>query len=141
MLIKIAVGFLAGFLGLFSACTIVLLQAGVGTVYVKNEDVTLWLPVPMALAELGLWVIPGKELQEVRENLLPVRDLVLASFTELQNCPDAAFVEVKTSEESVLVLKEGNDLIVGAYPPKPERMRARFALRVTSFGLPDLLSA
>jgi len=112
MLIKIAVGCLAAFLGIFSACTVVVLQAGVGSVYVKNEEVTLWLPVPMAAVDLGLWFIPAKELEDVQENLLPVRDVILAGFHELQNIPDATLVEVETPDESVLVLKEGNDLVV-----------------------------
>jgi len=112
MLVKIAVGFLAAFLGLFSACTVVLLQTGVGSVYVDNEDVSLWLPLPMALAEIGLWCIPKEERRQVREELAPVKDLVLAGVQELQNCPDATLVEVKTPDESVSVLKEGNDLVI-----------------------------
>jgi hypothetical protein len=112
MLIKIAIGFLAAFLGLFSACTAVILQAGVGSVYVSNDDVTLWLPVPMAAVDIGLWFIPEKELEDVQESMLPVKDLMLAGFHELQDIPDTTLVEVKTPDESVLVLKEGNDLVV-----------------------------
>ena len=83
MLIKIAIGFLATFLGLFSACTVVLLQAGVGSVYVDNEDVTFWLPVPMAAVDLGLLFLPKEELQDVRENLVPVKDLARISHKRL----------------------------------------------------------
>ena len=128
MLIKIGIGFLAAFLGLFSACTIVLLQAGVGSVYVDNEDVSLWLPLPMAIVDLGLWVLPKKDLQDVRENLVPVKDLVLAGFHELQNSPDATFVEVKTPDESVLVLKQGNDLVVDVDSRTEGKVRVKLPL-------------
>jgi len=128
MLIKIAIGFLAAFLGLFSACTIVLLQAGVGSVYVDNKDVSLWLPVPMAIVDLGLWVIPKKDLQDVRENLVPVKDLVSAGFHELQNSPDATFVEVKTPDESVLVLKQGSDLVVDVDSRTEGKVRVKLPL-------------
>jgi len=112
MLIKIAVGFLAAFLALFSACTLVLFQAGIGSVYVDNEDVTLWLPLPTAFADLGLWAVPEREIQDVRDQLAPVKDLVLAAFQELHNAPDVILVEVKTLDETVLVQKEGNDVVI-----------------------------
>jgi hypothetical protein len=112
MLVKIAVGFLAAFLGVFSACTIGVLQAGIGTVYIKNEDLTLWLPIPMAAADVGLWFIPEKDLMDIRTELAPVKALVLTGFHLLQDLPDSTLVEVKTIDESVFVVKEGNDLIV-----------------------------
>lgn len=112
MIVKIAVGFLATILGLFSACTVVVLNAGVGSVSLKNEEITLWLPLPMVLAEAGVWFLPSEDLEDVRRELAPVKELVLAGMAELQGCPDAILVEVKTSEETVLIQKEGNDLIV-----------------------------
>jgi hypothetical protein len=112
MLIKIAVAFLAAFLGLFSACTLVLFQAGIGSVYIDNKDLTLWLPLPMAFADLGLWALPEREIQDVRDQLAPVKDLALTTLQALQNSPDAILVEVKTFDESVLVQKEGNDVVI-----------------------------
>ena len=103
MLVKIAIGFLATILGLFSACTVVVLNAGVGSVSVKNEEITLWLPLPMVLAEA---------VEDVRRELAPVKGLVLAGVAELLECPDVTLVEVSTPEERVLIQKEGNDLIV-----------------------------
>ena len=112
MIVKIAIGFLAAILGLFSACTVVVLNAGVGSVSVKNEEISLWLPLPMVLAEAGVWFIPAEELEDVRRDLAPVKGLVLAGVAELEECPDVTLVEVNTPEEKVLILKEGNDLVV-----------------------------
>jgi hypothetical protein len=112
MIVKIAVGCLATILGLFSACTVAVLNAGVGSVSVKNEEISLWLPLPMALAEVGVWFVPTEDLANVRGKLAPVKGLVFAGMAELQGSPDVILVEVDTPEETVLIQKEGSDLIV-----------------------------
>lgn len=112
MLVKIAVGFLVAFLSLFTVCTLAVLQGGVGSVYVNNEDVTLWLPVPMIAADLGLWFVPDEELEKIRLEMEPVKEFVLAGFNQLESIPDSTLVQVNTTDESVLVMKRGSDLVI-----------------------------
>ena len=117
MIIKLGVGVLAGILGLVSAGVIALFQGGIATVYVKTSDLTLFVPVPMAAAELALQFAPEEELRQISEDLAPHKDLVLAALHELAECPDAVLVEVRNRDENVLVEKKGTDLIVDVDSP------------------------
>jgi hypothetical protein len=112
MLIKIIAGFAVGVLLLFSACTIAVLNAGVGSVHINSDEVTLWLPVPVLAADLALYLTPADVIMDIRENLYPWKDLILSSVSELAECPDATFVEIDANNERILVKKDGTDLIV-----------------------------
>lgn len=112
MLIKIISGFAVGVLLLFSACTIAVLNAGVGSVYINDDEVTLWLPVPVLAADLALYLTPADVIRDIREDLHPWKDLILSSVHELDEWPDATFVEIDTRNERILVKKNGTDLIV-----------------------------
>jgi hypothetical protein len=112
MLIKIGVGLLAVILGLASAGVLALLQGGIATVYVETSELTLFLPVPLAAADIALQFLPEEELQKIREDITPHKELVLAAIQELVECPDSVLVEVQSRDEYVLVEKEGSDLIV-----------------------------
>ncbi len=129
MIIKLGVGLLAGVLGLVSAGVIALFQGGIATVYVQTSDLTLFIPVPMAAAELALHFAPEEEMQQVREDLAPHKELVLAALQELANCPDAVLVEVRSQDENVLVEKQGSDLIVDVDSPGEAQVHVVVPLR------------
>lgn len=112
MIIKIGVGILASVLGLAAAGIIALFQGGIATVYVQTSELTLFVPVPMAAAQLALRFAPEEELRKISEDLAPHKDLVLAALKELSACPDALLVEVRSSDENVLVEKKGSDIVV-----------------------------
>lgn len=112
MLIKIISGFAVGVLLLFSACTIAVLNAGVGSIHINSDKVALWLPVPVLAADLALYLTPADVISDIRENLHPWKDLILSSVHELAECPDATLVEIDTNNERILVKKDGADLIV-----------------------------
>lgn len=118
MIIKLGVGVLAAVLGLVSAGVIALFQGGMATVYVETSELTLFLPVPMAAAELALKLVPEEDLRQISRELAPHKELVLAALHELSNCPDAVLVEVRSPDERVLVEKKGNDLIVDVDDPR-----------------------
>jgi len=129
MILKLGVGVLAGVLGLVSAGVIALFQGGIATVYVQTSDLTLFIPVPMAAAELALQFAPEEEMQQVRQELAPHKELILAAFKELRNCPDAVFVEVRSQDENVLVAKKGSDLIVDVDSPDEAQVHVVVPLR------------
>ena len=112
MLIKIIAGFAVGVLLLFSACTIAVLNAGVGSIHINSDDVTMRLPVPVLAADLALYLTPADVVRGIREDLSPWKDLILSSVHELAECPDATFVEIDTNNERILIKKNGTDLIV-----------------------------
>lgn len=112
MITKLLVIVSAAFLGMFSACGLLLLQGGVATVYVQEDDFWLFVPVPINAVEMALSFVPPQELNEMRHELEKVKDLVPAVLDELANCPDAVFVEVESDSEKVVVEKSDGTLIV-----------------------------
>jgi hypothetical protein len=132
MLLKVGAGLLAGFLGLTTAGSLVLFQGGVATVYVKKDDLRLWLPVPVAAAEIALRFLPESERRNLRRELEPVRPVTEAVLRELEGCPDVVFVEVRTPDEDVRVAKEGGDLVVNVESRRGDTVRVKVPFRSLS---------
>ncbi len=129
MLLKILVGFSAAVAGVLAAGLLAVAQGGLATVWIQNEDVTLFLPVPMVLADVALEFAPAEELAQARRELAPYRDLVQAALRELAECPDAVLVDVLSGDESVLVSKEGGSLLVEIHSPPDGDVEIRVPLR------------
>lgn len=89
--------------------------AATGTITVKvhepSEDLDLFIPVPALLVDLALfaapYVIPAEELAEVRREIDPYREAIRSVADELEDCPDAVLVEVKSDREQVRISKKG----------------------------------
>jgi hypothetical protein len=89
-------------------------HSGVMTVSVEDrsqDGVSLSLPVPAALIELGastlpLWM-PEEEWAHLRREVGPVASSLLAAAAALEACPDAVLVEVRTDQERVRIAKDG----------------------------------
>jgi len=72
----------------------------------------LSFPVPMALVQAGLSFVPDDELEEVCAELEPWLPVIEVAISELHRIPDGPLVEVESRDETVRIVKEGNDLIV-----------------------------
>ncbi|UCF39149.1 MAG: hypothetical protein JSU96_10045 [Acidobacteriota bacterium] len=123
MILKLGATLLAVIMGMLSAGTVALLQGGVATVYVENEEVDLWIPVPMAAVELAVRFVPEKELAGARRDIEPYKELITLALNELISCPDVVLVEVEAPGESVLVKKEGGNLIVDVQGTETVRVK------------------
>jgi len=129
MLTKILVGFLAAFVGLFSACGIVLLQGGIATVYVQDDDFWIYIPVPVTAVEVALNFVPTEELEEARHELEKVKYVIPAVMDVLSECPDAVFVDVESGDDKVLVEKKGGNLVVRVSSSDDTNVRVKIPLR------------
>lgn len=74
----------------------------------------LYIPVPAALIDLGLDVVPvlaGEDVfAEVRNDLGDMRPAVAAALTELEDAPDAVLLDIQDAHESVRIVKQGRSL-------------------------------
>lgn len=129
MFLKIGVSILAIIVGVVSAGLIALFQAGIATVYVENEDVSLFLPVPVALANISLAFVPEKELKDIRRELEPFKKTIKAALLELRNTPNATLLEVRASDENVIVRTEDGELVVRVDTGNGDKVRVRLPLR------------
>ena len=129
MLTKILVGFIAAFIGLFTACGIALLQGGIATVYVQNEDFRFYIPIPVTAVELALSFVPAEELKDARHELKQVKDIIPAVIDALAECPDTILVEVESGSDKVLVEKIGNTLVVKVNSSDNTKVRVKIPLR------------
>ncbi|RPJ86541.1 MAG: hypothetical protein EHM18_05700 [Acidobacteria bacterium] len=116
MLAKIATSLLLFIgAGIFMLAT-VLYQTGI--VYVEVEEKRpdghhLYIPVPVILAHVAVACVPDEELKDVRAEMAPRKELIVAACDAISDCPDGAFVEYKNGdEEHVTVTKRGNYLLV-----------------------------
>lgn len=115
MLLKIGAGFLAVSVGLTLPAAVAVHQHGIAMVRVQEKSadgVNLTIPVPMALVNFALNFVPPAELQEVRREIAPHRELLKAVLKGLAACPDATFVDVRDHDETVRVSKHGGYLEV-----------------------------
>ncbi len=94
---------------------------GSGVVMVKVHDkspdgIHLTAPVPAALVDLGLALVPlapiAADLGAVRSEIEPWGPALEALADELARCPDATLVEVEDRGERVRVSKRGGKLRV-----------------------------
>ncbi|RPI24325.1 MAG: hypothetical protein EHM61_17435 [Acidobacteria bacterium] len=101
-----------------------------GIVYVEVEEKKpdghhLFIPVPVILAHAAVAFVPDKEMEEVRAEVGPRKELVLAACDALIACPDGPFVEYKNGvDEHVTVVKRGRYLYVDA-DTKDEKVKVR----------------
>ena len=122
---KIFLGFLIVFL-LFITYAV---HAGVAVVKVKTPDTRLWIPIPIALAQLaGKFIeVPLSNQEEFRQ-FLQYREPLKESLNQLLEMPDADLVEVRKAGRHVLVYKRGNYLLVDAYD-RGEQVKVRAPIK------------
>lgn len=140
-LFLIAAGFFAVVLlgsGLLLAGTVAV--GGLVTVKVEEnraDGTNLYIPVPAALLDLGLALVPDHELAEVQADLR--RDLgdwgpaVAASLGAFADCPDGLLLEAQDGAETVRIEKRGRSFLVHVNDGETEvrvSVPARFLGRV-----------
>jgi len=74
----------------------------------------LYVPVPAALVNLGLDMVPmltGRDVfGKVRADLGDMGPAMAAALTELEDAPDAVLVDIQDGRENVRIVKEGSSL-------------------------------
>jgi hypothetical protein len=75
-----------------------------------NSDVRI--QVPGAVAQAGLFFVPDVVYAEMADGMDEWGAVVSALKGELENCPDAVFVQVDSDSENVLIRKEGKHLVI-----------------------------
>ena len=91
----------------------------------------IFLPVPLALLEATLWLAPKDATRFQHSELAEHQALLAAAVDELAQVDEATLVSVKTPDETVLVTKEGADLVVSVSTPD-ETVRVRVPLAVVA---------
>ena len=89
-------------------------SGGIAVCEVETPEVSLTVPIPMRLADIGLSVahfaIPNEELRRIREEAAPFRPMVEALLTGIADIPDGTtIVSVETPTETVHVGRYGGD--------------------------------
>jgi len=122
---KIFLGFLIVFL-LFITYAV---HAGVAVVQVKTPDTRLWIPIPIALAQLagGFIEVPFSKQEEFRQFLQYSKPLK-EGLNQLLEVPDADLLEVRKAGEHVLIYKRGNYLLMDAYD-RGEQVKVRVPIQ------------
>jgi len=128
-MLKIAVCTLIIFLILLGACTVAVFNAGIGSVYIRNDTVTLWLPIPMLAVDMALRFYPAEELDEVRTAVIPIKDIAIAAADVLEECPDAIFLEAHNHGESVRIDKTGDVLSIAVRSPTEGEVHVKLPIR------------
>ncbi len=137
MLLKIILGLGSAVAGLIAAGLIMLLHAGVATVWVESPEATFFVPVPIAAVDVALGFVPEKDLREMRRDLEQFGPVIAAALDELSHCPDATLVEVESCEDHVLVKKEGDDLKITVKSGQGEH----FEIQVPLDGVQHILAS
>jgi hypothetical protein len=70
------------------------------------------LPVPVALAQIGLRLADDGELAEAARRLRPWSPLIHAALASLPDTPDAVLVEVIDDDDRVIIAKRGGALLI-----------------------------
>lgn len=91
-------------------------NAGVVHVDVLDKSdggVRVVMPVPAVLLTAGLAFAPDEAFAEARRHIGPWSPAVRAALEALEECEDGILVDVTTSDETVLIEKQGRALLIG----------------------------
>lgn len=111
-MLKVAVCSLIIVLVLLGVCAFAIFNAGIGSIYVQNDSVSLWLPIPMIAVDMALRFYPADELNKIQRHLTPIKDIAVAAAGTIEDCPDATFLEAYDHGDSVRIDKIGNVLSI-----------------------------
>jgi len=79
---------------------------------VKTDDVHLFVPVPMIVAQVALNFVPEDETEITCPELWRYREPIARVIDELRRGPDGELVSVRDGDTFVLITKEGSNLHV-----------------------------
>ncbi len=96
-------------------------RAGLVRVYVEEKrpgGENVKIIVPAILLTCGLKLVPEQQLREGLRDARPWLPLAAAAAKELQNYPDASFIEVSSAQEQVRISTRGGVLVVDVNSPE-----------------------
>lgn len=124
ILVALSVAVIVVFLGVGVALAATVARSGVVTVQVHetgSQGTHLFVPVPAAAVDLGLGIaalaMPVDERARLREQIAPYRPALAAVARELERCPDATLVDVRSDSQTVRVVKRGASFVVDVHGP------------------------
>ena len=127
-MLKIAVCFLIIVLVILGVCAFAIFNAGIGSVYIQNDSVSLWLPIPMVAVDMALRFCPVDELNEIQRHITPIKDIAVAAAGTIEDCPDATFLEAYDHGESVRIDKTGNVLSIAVSSATEGKVRVKLPI-------------
>jgi hypothetical protein len=128
-MLKIAVCFLVIVLVLLGVCLFAIFNAGIGSIYVQNDSVSLWLPIPMFAVDMALRFCPADEFNEIQRHITPIKDIAVAAVDTIEDCPDATFLEAYNHGESVRIDKTGDVLTIAVSSTTEGKVRVKLPIR------------
>ncbi|MEJ2078467.1 MAG: hypothetical protein P8020_11875 [Acidobacteriota bacterium] len=137
MILKVFLGLGSAIAGLIAAGLIILLHAGVATVWVESPEAKFFVPVPIAAVDVALQFVPGEDLRDVQRDLERFAPVISAAMEELSHCPDATLVEVHSGGDYVLVRKVDQDLKINVRTDQDEK----FSISVPLHGVQHVLAS
>lgn len=82
----------------------------------RADGTNLYLPVPAALLDLGLMLVPDEEMAEMRadlrEDLGDWGPAFAASLEAFEDCPDGLLLEAQDGTETVRIEKRGRSFLI-----------------------------
>ncbi len=122
--IALAVAVAIVFLGVGVALAATVAHSGMVTVQVHEtgpQGTHVFVPVPAAAVDLGLGIasfaMPAAERARIAEQIAPYRPALAAMVRELEKCPDATLVDVKSDRQTVRVVKRGARFVIDVNAP------------------------
>ncbi len=124
LLIAFSIAVAMVFLGVGVALAATVARSGIVTVQVHEagpQGTHLFVPVPAAAVDLGLGIaalaMPADERARLQEQVAPYRPALAAIVRELERCPDATLVDVRSDSQTVRVVKRGASFVVDVDGP------------------------
>ncbi len=124
ILIAFSVAVAMVFLGVGVALAATVAHSGLVTVQVHEtgpRGTHLFVPVPAAAVDLGLGIaalaMPADERARLQEQVAPYRPALAAVARELEACPDATLVDVRSDSRTVRVVKRGASFVIDVDGP------------------------
>ncbi len=99
-----------------------IVSGGIAVCEVDTPEISLTVPVPMRLADIGLAIamhaMPRHELEQLREEVDRFVPLIEAALEGVADVPDGTvLVRVKTAEEDVYIARERGKLVIDVDSP------------------------
>lgn len=120
LLVAVAVTFVG--VGVALAATVA--HSGMVTVQVHEtgpQGTHVFVPVPAAAVDLGLGIasfaMPAQERARIAEQIAPYRPALAAMVGELERCPDATLVDLRSDRQTVRVVKRGERFVIDVNAP------------------------
>ncbi len=112
-LVGIVVGVVLLAAATFGATAAVIYHAGTVTVEIDEDDGSRWrLDLPAGLLTLAAAAVPESLIEQAPDEVVQLLPALQAGWRELADAPDFVLLEVRSTDETVLVKKVGRRLLI-----------------------------